>query len=455
MMPHWNSDIPIVAIYNNIETFFDFLNRTDDLEIIEKRQYRGDRALLWLGARKLVFVTSPIPYAEQVCRRLGYHGTRCLSPVSHSPWLSLDILREPALLMEIVKHAGAERTIQLIPYATTRQFFQLAETLRTEYQLNVLLPESPLPECLWLRDYIDTKAGFRALAARWLPDPTLLPEGVVCQDLRQAAEVAYWFNRWGKACVVKANRGESGLGHTLVQPEDFASVEAIQAELQQNAFLHDDLIIVEEFIQSSASLSTSLELFVPPLGAGEPEITYLSKQLFLEFGNCSGVLVSRELLNAPWYSTLAESGLRIAARLQAMGYVGHFDLDVIVDDADHVFLLEVNSRRTGGTHVHEFAKFFFGPDYLDKVAVVGYNKMSSGPITHLEELSERLKDLLYPISSEPRGVIITATSGLAVHEFGCIIVAATTEAALALQHRLVERIRSLSRQASELTYQLA
>ncbi len=60
-----------------------------------------------------------------------------------------------------------------------------------------------------------------------------------------------------------------------------------------------------------------------------------------------------------------DSGMIFARRLQQMGYVGHFDLDTVVDDAGRVYLLEINPRRTGGTHVHEFAEHVFGADYLD------------------------------------------------------------------------------------------
>ena len=92
---------------------------------------------------------------------------------------------------------------------------------------------------------------------------------------------------------------------------------------------------------------------------GEPQITYVSDQLFQGFGDFCGVLVSRELLDTPWYPPLAESGMIIARRLQQMGYVGHFDLDTVVNDEGRVYLLEINPRRTGGTHVHEFAALRF------------------------------------------------------------------------------------------------
>ena len=452
MQPYLDRDIPVVVISNITETFFEFPNRAEDpaerARLIYHAQSQGDRSLLWLGDPKLVFNTFPSPHAEYLCQRFGYQGTSFMAPANPSPSLSLDILGEPPLVSRLIEYTGAERTVQLIPYATTRQFFQLVEALRMDYGLNILLPESPRSECLWLRDYIDTKAGFRVLVSHWLSDPAeLLLPGVVCQDLQQAAAVAHWFGSKGQPCILKPDIGMSALGHQTLHPGDFSSPEEILCQLQLNPFLGDDLVVVEKFIHSSKPLSPSLELFVPSPDAGRPEITYLCDQLFVGFGN--SFLLSRELLDTKWYPPLAESGLLIATRLQEMGYVGHFDIDTIVDDEERVFLLEVNSRRTAGTHIHEFARFFFGPDYLDEVVLLGHGAMKSGAITHSDELLEVIGDLLYPLQQEKRGVIVTVTSTLLVGDFGCIIVAPSTEEALALQQALTERIHN----ARERSYQ--
>ncbi len=435
--------LPTIAIYNNVETFLNFLNRAEDRSVLESRQYRGDRALFWLGDPKLVFVTAPIPHADYVREQAGYPGTRVLSPAEPSPWLSLDILREAPLREAVIEYAGAGRAVQLVPYATTPEFLHLAQMLQKIYGLTVHLPESPAPEALWLRDYVDTKAGFRVLASRWLPNAdALLPPGVICRDAEMAADAALWFHRRGRACMVKADNGESGLGHTLLPLEPALSLDQIQRQLQRNPYLRDNLIVVEEYVDAVVHLSPSLELFVPPLGQGQPRITYLSQQLFRGFGQFSGVLVSREQLAEPWYPALAESGLTLARHLQAEGYVGHFDVDAVVDDAYRVWLLEVNSRRTGGTYVHEFATHAFGPDYLDSVTLLSHAKLPSGNISTLEDLLAAIGDVRYPMRGQKRGVVVAVTSSLAAHEFGCIIVAGATAEALALQTELLQRVQA-------------
>ncbi len=193
-------DIPVVAVHNNLETFYPFLIRAHDPQVLNRRRYYGDRGLFWLGNRKLVITTSVVPILDSICGLWGYCDTHFLSPQNPSTHLSVDILNDACLPAALVAYAGRSRTIQMIPYATTIQFLQLAQALRERYGLTVLLPESPAPDKFWLRDYIDTKTGFRTLAGQWLAAQAdgfrlpRLPEGIICQDLntcRRCSRLVY------------------------------------------------------------------------------------------------------------------------------------------------------------------------------------------------------------------------------------------------------------------------
>ncbi len=109
---HIAPDVPLVAVYNNLEVAFDFLNRSHDDEVVRRRYSRGDRALLWLGDPKLAFVTMPVPHTDYVRERLGYANTEVVAPLAPSAALSLDILAEPRLLERLLEYAGtgAHRT---------------------------------------------------------------------------------------------------------------------------------------------------------------------------------------------------------------------------------------------------------------------------------------------------------------------------------------------------------
>ncbi len=440
-MPPCDPEIPIVAIHNNLETFFKFLSRAEDPALFQKRKYRGDRGLFWLGDPKLLFVTAPIPGAEIICRRWGYPGTIAAAPSHPTHQLCQNILDEPELIERIVSHAGAGRTVQMVPYAATTEFFSLVEALRARYGLTVLLPESPAADKLWLRDYADTKSGFRSLLSQHTGALDAIPHSFICRDLVQAAGAVEWFLGRGRACVVKADDGESGIGHVIFWPEPPLERSVLQI-LERNPFLKGGILIVDLFIDSPQNISPSLEFFVPPIGAGSPQITYLSQQLFSGFGRFAGVLISRNLEKAYWYPTLKERGQKIAELLQTLGYVGHFDLDAVVDENMKPYLLEINTRRTGGTYVHEFACHTFGPDYLQRVALLSINALDSGGIVRIEELLDRLSDLLFPDYAADSGVVITVTSTLPAGEFGCILVAPDEAQIDTLNAALAERLQT-------------
>lgn len=447
MLPHIRHDIPVVGVCNISETFYEFLSRAEDDDVREQlvkgEQYRGDRVLVWFGDHKLVLGSRPIPHAPFIYQQCGYEDTHYLSPENPSPWLCRDILEEPRLLQAIVDYAGAGRTVQLVPYATTPEFVTLVEELRQRHGLTVLLPETPGPEALWVRDYIDTKVGYRVLAGRWLPDAdTLLPEGFVCHTAELAADAAAWFAFHQRACLVKADIGENGIGNLIVMPEPGLTRDAILERIHQHAFVGKNWITVEALVEAQKPLSPSLEVYVPPAGQGEPYVTYLSDQLFHEFGDFVGVIVSRELNARPWAQPLWDAGLRIGQKLQELGYVGNFDLDAVVNDDERIYLLEVNPRRTGGTHVHEFAHYVFGPDYLDRVALLSNDSYKCPGIRDFDTLLSVIGDLAYPLDGTQRGIVIMVTSALEVEEFGCILVGADTADVLALERTLAERLKA-------------
>ena len=269
----------------------------------------------------------------------------------------------------------------------------------------------------------------------------LLPEGFVCRDVHQAAEVVGGFLGAGRACVVKADGGESGIGHLVFSPEDTDQASA-RVKLAADPFLCGDLIIVEEYIRSTAALSPSFEYFVPPVGGGKPHLTYASQQVFSSFGRFDGVMISGELQETAWYSRMVGHGLRIAEKLQEMGYAGHFDIDAVMNDRNYPYFLELNARRTGGTFVHEFACHTLGPDYLERTAILSKNSVDSGGITDAKVLLEWLEDLLYPDYEPGGGVVVTVTSTLVNGEFGCILLAADEGELRKLDLALRERMQA-------------
>lgn len=439
---HIKPHIPVVFIANTGESFYRYVGRASSdasrKDLIREMQVIGDRGLLYLGSTKLVITSVPVYHLEYLREHLSYQDTQYIYPNNPSSCLSLDVMRDRSLLAQIVRYAGEGCTLQLIPHATTPEFLQLVKFLENEYDLTVYLPESPTEDCLWIRDYVDSKVGFKQIASQALAENSnLVLEGFTCSSLAEAARAAQWFTSQGRACVIKANRGNDALGLSVIKPNDYNTSLEIRKQLEANPFLAGDLIVVEEYAPSSQNLIPSAEFFVPSVGSGEPQFTYICNQIFLKGGTFSGVLLDPEFISEFWYERLKAAGLQIARKLQNFGYVGHFDLDAIVDDRDTLFLLEVNARRTGGTHIHELARHLFGDNY-DRAFISNTAYPCNNQISEFSSLTKYIGDLLYPMCNADEGIIITHTSDLHEHRFGYIAIALTRERVLELQRSLAE-----------------
>jgi hypothetical protein len=347
-------------------------------------------------------------------------------------------LRESPLLKELIGFAGPDKHVQIIPYANTPEFLDLAAALRAEHGFTVDLPESPSPQDLWLGAYLDSKAGFRTLVSQLAPDA--LPFGFLCESFETALQAVNWFKQKKKACVIKASQGGSGVGNLFLGLEQLDEAKDLNKLLGSNAFMREDIFIVEEQIHSSSQLSPSLEFFVPPPERGQPNITYLSNQLFERSGRFAGVAISRELESEAWYAGFKDTGLRIARHIQEMGFVGHFDLDAIVDDEGRLYLVEINARRTGGTFAHEFMLHNFGADYMSKFAVLSENKLGTNGVTQLDDLKRKINGLLFQADKANYGIIPTLTSMLPQGYIGYIALGDSLKAVQDLRASLISQL---------------
>lgn len=433
---------PTLVIANVSEAFSNFLNRDFDsiarANRIRTEQYRGDRTLIWAGDPKLVVTSYPVPSLEYVRNNLGYSGTELIYPQKPTDSLCNDIVSDDHLLELIIAYAN-NKELTIIPYATTPQFIHLIEILNS-FGVALKLPETPSKKNVWLLRYIDTKSGFRTLVSNWLAKTDVqLPDGFICKTITEAIDVVEWFVGQNRDCIVKADLGTNGYGNLIVTKENFGTRASLLCYIESNTFFANDLIVVEEFIYSRSILSPSFECFIPPPQIGGPQLTYVSRQLFREYGDFRGVLTSKNQQAEVWYSALVNAGLIVAKKMQELGYVGFFDMDSIVDDQGRLYPVEINPRRTGGTHVHDFAKYYWGNDYLDHVVILSYDPVSIGIALSFNELLHKLNGLVYPINNENKGVIVTVSSSLIEGEFGCLIVGRSEEEAVSLLNEMMQR----------------
>jgi hypothetical protein len=275
-----------------------------------------------------------------------------------------------------------------------------------------------------------------------------LPRGFLCRNCQEAAEAVCWFLNRDTKCLVKANLGAGGEGLSRFDPDsrNQSNLADVLTILQANPFLDNDLLIVEELIAMEplvAGGSPSVDLYVPPLGQGKPRVLCLSGQMLAVDGQFLGVKIHRDILSDSMTRAIRQDSLCIAHEVARLGYVGPFDIDLVAGKDGDLYAVEMNMRRTGGSHAHDAASHLFGSDYVKRVAVLAASKSVAGEYLLLfDVLYELVSDLLYPTDGLS-GLVFTNVSLLNHGAFGYIIFAPSVRQVDAIYEKVSGRIESL------------
>src|SRR3990167_9734690 len=124
-----------------------------------------------------------------------------------------DLYTDKQLFGEIVSRAKKYRKVTLISYATSPEFLELKERM-IQLGINVVTPEAPELENAWTVNFFGSKSGIRQLAqqSRAVEPDFIMPDGVICVGILDAAKIAA--NRYinEKGVVLKTNKGSGGDG---------------------------------------------------------------------------------------------------------------------------------------------------------------------------------------------------------------------------------------------------
>ena len=255
-----------LIIANIVDAYRDNVALIQDPELrrweVLDSYYIQDRALLWSGDRKVVVTSLPVEpaHVRHLQQVTGWLQIDNLYPQQPTDALCEDILREDALRAAIVDRCRDAGEVRLIPFIASAEVLEVAAALARD-GLSVALPECPAADRLWVRDYLDSKAGFRKFFASIADrlDGVRLPEGAVAQDPAEAAEIVVSFLRRGRACLAKPNNSQSGVGFQFFRPGEWAGdaaqwQAAIQARLDGDSQMKSDVIVVEELIEMDRHL---------------------------------------------------------------------------------------------------------------------------------------------------------------------------------------------------------
>jgi len=250
-----------------------------------------------------------------------------------------------ARLAEIARDAGS---MMIHPYMGIEDVWELAAMLSVDGRapVHVLAPPPPVT---WIAN---DKALFDELVARVLGREALVETRIsrdaagIETDLRTLAQR---HDRVG----LKRTRCASAMGNAV-----FASGD-VHSERDANRAVHEFLRRTEwpegEDVLAVAWLDTDLspstQLWIPPLGLGEPQLDGIYEQILK--GTEKVFVGSRpSTLPGPVNQELGAAALMVAAALQELGYVGRCSFDHLVTgdpNGDFEVVFTECNGRWGGT----------------------------------------------------------------------------------------------------------
>ncbi|MDO8429576.1 MAG: hypothetical protein Q7S88_03010 [Candidatus Daviesbacteria bacterium] len=374
----------------------------------------SQRAIFWEEDNKVVITPQSIPQGlfEYNRRVLGLKNTLNISPEYQSHSLSQNILNDKVLLRNLSDLIRSNPGIRVTAYAYTRELRDLINYLRKQ-ELEFITTEEPQSN-LDLVLYLDSKSGFRSVLTNL--EGVMLPEGSICQDEESTIKKAEKFLRDGKSCVIKANTGESGWGLLILKKDD-PLVEKDVKGLARSEFRNDGIwnsrpFVVEEYIDIDTAIgggSPSTELFISDTNI---KFGYHCGQLFGKEGEFSGIIMGKDVLDKYITKEMTKMSLLIAKKYQQLGYRGFFDIDFAVSRSGLIYVLETNTRRTGGTHIFDLAKRILQDKWKDYTILSNdsfrYGKEKSQP----EFILRHMEPFLYSLDKREGGVVVTLVDNI-------------------------------------------
>jgi len=341
--------------------------------------------------------------------------------------LSTGIVEDASLFSRLVDLLIENPGSTVSAYCATPQFAQLMRQLDLRgCKFNTA--EVLSPKGLSLQSYLDSKAGFRSEASKLVA--LNIPEGFVCSDLSAVERSLIWFNSRSKACAIKSNRGESGWGTLMITPDQTPqrALATLNAAIQQDIIWHHLPFVVEEWIPARRPFSPSVEVLVTEAGA---QVLYSCAQIVTEQGEFRGIVMGPNSVAAQIREEIEHVGRVLGNHYYKLGYRGYFDADFVVSDAGTVYALETNMRRTGGTHVFDFARAMHFS--FDRTHLVSEDSLHpAAPIRNATDMWHRYSDLLFAPARRSVGILPTIVDPES-NTFGYIGIAPTAQAVVDLR----------------------
>ena len=447
----------VVYIFNMSEDVWPFISAISDVEArrfeVEENANLADRELFSISDENDAVFVSPKKihpsFLEYYKKLFNIKTIKIIVPKVHTGVISEDIVNDPQALEELIEQANSVRKLTLIAYSTSHQFLHLVDVLR-EMGITVYTPESPEKQSVWTVDFYGSKSGIRQLAQKGLakePD-LLMPDGLICANIFDAAEIAA--NKYIKedGVVIKTNKGHSGAGVLIFRPGELpkdykACFKQIYDILQKDKYWEMFPIVIEDYINVS-----------PAVGGGFPNVEFkIQKSGKIEFlyycglrvssqGVFAGIEINDDVINDRITARIMDTGFFVGEQYAAAGYRGYFDVDFVAAKNGQMYVTESNVRRTGGTFVYQTATTLLGKDFMTDTYVFSDQlKLLPNIQVSFEQLHDLFSRILFDKKTK-EGIVIVSENLLHQNTFGYIIFGKNKKRALEIETEMKHLLRS-------------
>jgi hypothetical protein len=447
-----------IYLYNVVEDEWSFLS---SIQPIEKRYEMisdcniSSECYLFSNSSTAEFIyISPIEISNQFKnyfqsissnKRVEIHV-----PQMRTGLICKDLYTDKELFGNLVRKAKKYKKVTLISYATSPEFLELKDRL-IQLGLNVQTPEAPEIENAWTVNFFGSKSGIRQLAqqSRAVEPDFIMPDGIICVGLLDAAKIAA--NRYinEKGVVLKTNKGSGGQGVMIFRegelPTDYKSCEKrIFEMLSEDGYWERFPIIVEQLINVNYLSPTAFPNIEFKIHKnGKIEMLYYCIMMVTKEGKFFGVDIHEDVINERTAARIIDTGYYIAERYSDAGYRGHFDIDMIAAKNGHIYVCESNTRNTGGTDIYKLVHDLYGEDFMSDVYVLNRNdyKFSNQENVNLKKVLDVLKPILYD-KKKKEGLIVAASETLDYNQLLYTILGKNKKRAYQLQDELFNLLQA-------------
>jgi len=455
-----NFDELLIYIYNVVEDEWSFLS---SIKPIDKRYQMitdcnmSSECYLFANSSEMEFIyISPLEISSQFKNYFqevsGNKKVEIYVPQMRTGLICKDLYTDKELFGNLIRRAKLYKKVTLISYATSPEFLELKERM-IQLGINVKTPEAPEIENAWTVNFFGSKSGIRQLAqqSRAVEPDFIMPEGVICVGLLDAAKIAA--NRYinEKGVVLKTNKGSGGQGVLIFRdgelPKDYKSCEKrIFEMLSEDGYWERFPIIVEQLINVNYQSPTAFPNIEFKIHKnGKIEMLYYCIMMVTKEGKYYGIDMHEDVINERIAARIIDTGYYIAEKYAEAGYRGHFDIDMIAGKNGHIYVCESNTRNTGGTDIYKLVRHLYGEDFLSDIYVLNRNdyKFKNQSFISFEKVLNAIKPIAYD-KKKKEGVVISSSAPIKDKQLLYTVLGKNKKRAYRLQKELFELLAKIN-----------